>query len=237
LTTAVAPCLRLAAIATLAALCAASQAVEPPAPAALPMTGRDVDRLLRSRVSITLRAAPVCEAITKLAARTGLPLVIDRRVDRSRVADLPAREASLIETIAQLAAAVDARPVAWNGMLYIGPRQSGERLATLSRDRRRDVAGVGASQRGPYRAVSVATWERLAEPPTIVDGQLRAAGLILDNPGAIPHDLWDAGSLPPMSLADQLTILLVQFDLEWTPTKGGERVRVQPIAQRPTADR
>jgi hypothetical protein len=229
LTSAVAGGLQIALLATLASLGAGSIAAEMPATRVRPMTQRELDRLLKTRVSIALRAAPVGEALAKLAAGTGLPMVLDRRVDRGRVADLPAREAALLDTITELASNVDARPVAWNGLLYVGPRGAGERLATLSRERRRDVAGVSPARRGRFGAVTSATWKRLAEPREIVRDRLQSAGLRLDNPDAIPHDVWDAGSLPPMSLADQLTIVLVQFDLQWTPRRDGERVRIDPI--------
>ena len=54
--------------------------------------------------------------------------------------------------------------------------------------------------------------------------------LTLVNPGPIPHDLWPVGSLPAMRWGDQLTLLLVGFDLTWE-LEQGVNWRIVPIEE------
>ncbi|MGL4511894.1 MAG: hypothetical protein ACRCT8_02290 [Lacipirellulaceae bacterium] len=231
LTSRAAPFLQVGAIALLSAAASIAVAQSPMTPAR-PTSERELDLLLRRRVSLTLHAAPAGEALAKLAAGTKLPMVLDRRIDRGKGIDLAAREASLLDVVAEVGAHVDARPVAWNGVLYVGPRGIGDRLVALSRERRRDVARLAPAERGPFRDVAPIAWKRLAEPRDVVADRLKQAGLRLENPDTIPHDLWDAGGVPPMQLADQLTLLLVQFDLAWAPADNGDAVEVAPLTSR-----
>jgi hypothetical protein len=44
----------------------------------------------------------------------------------------------------------------------------------------------------------------------------------------VPHDLWASATLPQVSAAAALTLVLIQFDLGWDWQPGGERVQIRP---------
>ena len=47
----------------------------------------------------------------------------------------------------------------------------------------------------------------------------------------VPHDLWAAADLPPMSLVDRLTLIAIQFDLTFTIAADGAQVELVPVPQ------
>jgi hypothetical protein len=57
------------------------------------------------------------------------------------------------------------------------------------------------------------TWPRLSEPRQLIGSQIEQHGWKFTNPDSVPYDLWAAGELPEMTLADQLTVLLIGFNL------------------------
>ena len=45
----------------------------------------------------------------------------------------------------------------------------------------------------------------------------------------VPHDLWAAADLPPVSLIDRLTLIAIQFDLTFTVASGDARIELVPL--------
>src|SRR5690606_33113432 len=73
-------------------------------------------------------------------------------------------------------------------------------------------------------------WDDAAEPRQLVADLAKEAGVNLENPAAIPHDLWPAASLPALPWCDRLTLILAQFDLTFTVSADGSRLRLRPLA-------
>ena len=56
-------------------------------------------------------------------------------------------------------------------------------------------------------------WPRLSEPRQVISAVIEQRGWRVAEPERIPHDLWAAGELPELSVAEVLTVLLIGFDL------------------------
>jgi hypothetical protein len=48
----------------------------------------------------------------------------------------------------------------------------------------------------------------------------------------VPHDLWAAADLPPLSWADRLTLIATEFDLTFAISEDGTEVRLVPVPER-----
>ena len=57
-------------------------------------------------------------------------------------------------------------------------------------------------------------------------------GLELTGLDLVPHDLWAAADLPPLSLTDRLTLVAAQFDLTFAVSSDGSGVRLAPLPRR-----
>jgi hypothetical protein len=69
----------------------------------------------------------------------------------------------------------------------------------------------------------------LAEPRQLLLDLAGEQGLVIANPDLIPHDLWPAVDLPPLELADRLTLLLAGFDLTFERDGTSNRLKLIPL--------
>jgi hypothetical protein len=58
---------------------------------------------------------------------------------------------------------------------------------------------------------------------------MNRAGWRLANADAIPHDLWSAGELPGLTFAEQLTVLLIGFDLTFEVRPKDRIIQLVPM--------
>ena len=69
----------------------------------------------------------------------------------------------------------------------------------------------------------------MSEPRRLIASIVEQRGWRLANADAIPHDLWSAGELPEMTLAEQLTVLLIGFDLTFELRPNDRSIEVVPL--------
>jgi hypothetical protein len=97
-------------------------------------------------------------------------------------------------------------------------------LRTLAALRLDDVARLPQPARRKFLAMRPWRWPRFAEPRQLALELAREAGVELLGAERIPHDLWPAADLPPLSWIDRLTLLAAQFDLTVQMADEGRRV-------------
>ena len=74
------------------------------------------------------------------------------------------------------------------------------------------------------------TWEMLATPRELLRETAERYQLTIENPEAVPHDLWAAGGIAYANAAEALMLVLVQFDLEFE-WLSPHAVRIVPAAR------
>jgi hypothetical protein len=70
---------------------------------------------------------------------------------------------------------------------------------------------------------------RLSEPRAMLRNLMKATGAVLQEEELVPHDLWPARTLPPLSAVDRLVLLLAGFDLTGQISEDGRQVRIVPV--------
>jgi hypothetical protein len=70
--------------------------------------------------------------------------------------------------------------------------------------------------RKAFRQRKEMVWDDLTEPRAIVVALADRAGIQFGNDDAIPHDLWPAANLPPLTLSECLTLVLAGFSMNFT---------------------
>jgi hypothetical protein len=114
-------------------------------------------------------------------------------------------------------------------LTYLGPPSAAERLPRLAAMRAEEIARLPAGQRSRLRPEEPLDWPRLAQPRDLVAELVGRRGWRLEQVELVPHDLWAAGALPELPLAEQLTVLLIGFDLSFE-VRGRERaLKIVPL--------
>jgi hypothetical protein len=148
-------------------------------------------------------------------------LWIDRRVDRSLRLSYNARQTTVAALVDGAASQLGVVATPFDTLVYVGPARSAAALPRLSTAWRRE-ASAALRRREPL------VWPRLAEPRELLAEVAARAGLEVENPRSIPHDLWPSGRTPSLARGDQITLIALGFDLGWelTPT---EKIRLIPL--------
>lgn len=200
------------------ALAGMSEAADP--------TARELLRVLARPASATLSDADVVRSIHRTAERSGVPVWVDRRMDRSLRASVATGPTTTLGALRSIAyeAGFEAAPL--DRLVYVGPLPDAVRINAIAETNR-----TGAS-RSLLRRARV-RWPRLTTPSELCERVARESGLRIENPDAIPHDLLDTGETPSMRRADLLTLVLIGADLRWRMVEGGrDRLRIEPIGDR-----
>lgn len=188
------------------------------------------DATLRSgSYSVQWQGLPLVSAVERLRAVSQADLYVDRRVDSNQRIDLELANAEVAEIVEQLAAASSLGSARIGRLYYVGPKHSAERLSSLASMRRRDVNRLPPEARASLLERRRIAWPQLTEPRGLVTRLLADHGWQTTNAGRIPHDLWAAGSLPPIALSDQLTVLLAGFDLTYQVAPEGRTIEFVPV--------
>jgi hypothetical protein len=185
---------------------------------------------LAAPISAQWRNAPGRQALERLAAEAEVPIWIDRRVDVRKELTLDASSTTMAALIDYAASSLDLGAAAIDEVIYIGPKDAAAALPTLTAQWRRGASSA-------LRKRSPLEWPRLSEPRKLAEEVAASAGYRIENPAAIPHDLWPADSTPPLAIGDQLTLLCLGFDLKWTVAdKAKKTIRLESIAKLPTGE-
>jgi hypothetical protein len=192
------------------------------------------NRGARSTVTATIHweDVPLREALERLEKLFGEPVFVDRRVDPTVRITYGARGSSEAEVLTPIAAEHGWGVARIGGVTYLGPQAAAQQLRRIAAERRGDAAHLTGKLRQALERKQSTDWERLAEPRELVSSLIEKSGWQSAGVERIPHDLWRAGRLPDLSLADQLTVLLIGFDLTFQVHAAERTIEIVPLAPR-----
>ncbi len=194
--------------------------------ASRPLVGK-----MGQRLTLHWSAVPLREAVDRLSQSQRLSIWLDRRLDTSLEITLSLQDVPVSEVLQQLAGQASGDYVATGELVYLGPAANVRDLRTLMAIRRELVSQLPSKMKAALQSHTLVASPRLAEPREVIRLLAGRAGLSVVNGEAIPHDVWPARSLPPLPIADQLTLLLAGFDLTWEPDGAGQSIRIVAIEQ------
>lgn len=189
---------------------------------------------LAKPISITWQQVPLHTALQRLGDAQSLAIWCDRRIDPGALITLTAVDRPTAEVFASLGEQLGAAAVPFAGVIYFGPPQTCEELATLAALARQPLAGVPSAVRARWLKLQPWTCDRLSEPRELLRQLASAAHANIRGEQLVPHDLWPARKLPAMAPLDCAVLLLAGFDLACEPSNDGEILEIKPI-DRPVA--
>jgi hypothetical protein len=80
-------------------------------------------------------------------------------------------------------------------------------------------------------------WQDLDTPRAILEQIAQRHHLTIQNPELVPHDLWAAATLPQVTAAEALTLVLIQCELDWEWRDGGTAIELVPWREPPLIER
>lgn len=195
------------------------------------MTGKKYDWALDQPVVATWQNAELRIATRALSEQRQVPIVFDRRLDPNRMFSLVTRGEPLRDVWPQLARIVDGGVSNTGQAVYLGPGHAAGKLRTLIALRQDELQQLATKlptrQRSALSAMHPLRWDDLASPRDIVRGLAEERDLQIKGLELIPHDLWGGTDLPPISLGEAATLVLIQYDLTFRLTGTGKSLEME----------
>jgi hypothetical protein len=197
-------------------------------------TDRALDQRLAQPVTLSWTNTPAGRALANLGELQHVAILLDRRVDPGQELTLAATGMRLGEMIAEAARQLDAGYAQYGPVAYIGPMPTAKALRTLAAIELEAVRKLPPERVKRLLTLRAWKWEDFAEPRQLATELASEAEIELVGAELIPHDLWRAADLPPLSWIDRMTLLAAQFDLTVEIAADGQRVRLAPLKKTPT---
>lgn len=191
--------------------------------------GADID----TAVTATWTGVGLRRWAGSLAAQVQVPIVVDHRLDPDTLVSLDCRNEPLVAVAERVAGQAGGEPAVLASSIRIAPRGMGDLLVSAEAARTAGLAALPAAQRSVVSARSPWRWPAGAVPAELVAAVATEADVSLTGAAALPHDHLPAMSLPALSLAERLDLLLADYDLrvDWRSGGNGRPAgRIIPLA-------
>jgi hypothetical protein len=200
-------------------------------------TADAVRNQLQARISVDWEDVRLAQAVATLSRSQRVAIVLDRRVDPSREFRLALKDQPLDAVLKGLALKHKLGVARLGPVIYLGPRETAERLHTILELRKQDLGRLPPALRTALLRAKPVRWEMLAEPRELLRSLARQYQTPISGIDTVPHDLWDERELPAMSFVEQLTLIAGQFDLTFEFDADGRSVRLVPMSKRPVLEK
>jgi hypothetical protein len=191
-----------------------------------------VRRQLEQPVSISWSGVPLRQAVQNLARSQRVAMLLDRRVDPDQEIELALTDISLEEVLSRIAAKLNLGVSHVGPVIYLGPAATAERLQTLVELRKQEIDRLPPAARAALVAPKPCHWEMLSTPKELLAEAGRDYAVRIEPPADLPRDLWPAGELPLVVLAERISLFAAQFDLTFQVSPDGRAVRLMPMPER-----
>ncbi len=199
------------------------------------LEGRAVDKQLASPMGASWSGAALGDVVAGLARTHGVAIVLDRRVDPQQKVSLEVFDQTLIDVLAELARTHNLGLYLHGPIACLTPPEEAARLETAARLSRQRIGRLPKPLARRWLAKAPMNWEELTEPAELLSQLSTQGGFTITNPQRLPHDLWAAGNLPKLSLADRLSFILGQFGLTYE-ISSDSTVKLVSIPNAPVAE-
>jgi len=201
------------------------------------ITGDSLETRLSRSLSLTWHGRQLRDGLDSLADSQQIAIFLDRRVDPNQEIELTVRDEPLQAALVKTATAAGASVSRLGDVIYIGPPDTANKLRTLAHLRRERIKKLPEARRRKFLQRHSLKWPRLGTPQDALAKIEATYGIEAVSDTRLPHDLWPKVSLPPLDLADQLTLVTATFGQTFEVSASGERWRLAEIPAEVTIDK
>lgn len=195
------------------------------------LTGPSFQRQLSEPISMVLSESPLRDAIDKFSRTQQIAVLLDRRVDPSRKISLSLDQSPTTDSLAAMAMTAEIGVTAPGPLAYFGPTNTTARLRTLVTLREEEARKKSPDVAKKYLHAKAIAWEDFSQPRAILEILAKENGIKISGLEKIPHDLWASADLPPISLAERITLILVQYDLTFSISSDGKQIEIGSLPE------
>ena len=149
----------------------------------------------------------------RISETAGLPVLIDRRLDPDTVIRLQCQGEPLLAVLTRVAALAGGELATLESSIRIVPPGMADLTIRAEAARTARIASLTPRQRAVLMQKQPWQWPAGARPQNLVRDAATQAGISLDGIDAVPHDHLPAASLPALTLAERLDLVLSPYDL------------------------
>ena len=223
-------------LSVLAFAMAAADPLEAAAPEAA-LTPAQFQKRLEKPVGIAWKGRVLRDAIDRLAETYRFQAILDRRVDPGQSIDLSVNNESLAVALAKLADSAGLEHSVIGTVVYFGPPETAAVLRTLIELRTNEIRELPTASRTRLLGTRTSGWQRLCPPKKLLADLEREYGITISNLDYLPHDLWPAAELPPLSLAERLSLIAAGFHLTFRVDDDGKTIALTRIPEEVSIER
>lgn len=194
------------------------------------LTGPELNRQLQSGIRVTWSENPLRSALTVLSRTQRVAILLDRRVDPDQKVDITSELVPLEDFFTLLAARLNLGVCYIGPVVYFGPREITTKLPTLLAAKKDDLEKFPIAVRRKLLHSAAAQWPMLTTPRELIEQVSGEMGVQVAGVEQFPHDLWDAGDLPPTTAIERLSLILAGFDLTFALSADASQATLVPIA-------
>jgi hypothetical protein len=192
-------------------------------------TGSQLSQSLSEPLDILWSNNPLRDAIGSLSRAQRVAILIDRRIDPGQKLSLNLQNVPL-QTVLQMVAERCGLGIARLGaVVYLGPPPAAQRLRPLAAALEQAVRQLPAASQHKFLQSRPLRWEAFSTPRELLEQLGQQNGIPIAGLERVPHDLWAAADLPPLTLIERLTLITAQFDLTCKIAAGGARLDLVPV--------
>lgn len=209
-----------------------------PAQAISYLSANALQQELDSPLQATRPRASLRDTLKMLSDNRRIAILLDRRIDPDQLLQAAIDAPYFDEGIAKLVEPFGAEVRIVADTLYICPAATADTIRTRVEVavRAMDHACAGDVMRKTVLKRNVPiTWQELTAPRGIALSLASRYKLTIENPEAIPHDLWGAGVICSADAAEGLALIAAQFDLD-LQFVSADAVRLVPADPHPKVE-
>ena len=197
-------------------------------------TGKDLETAMSVRRTWSSIGAPLASQLLDFQTQSNVAILRDRRTDPHRLVDLETEFIPRIQVLKRISESVPGTGLCrTDKFVCIGPKEAVHRLPILLERNRTQINALRKTlkpaEMRKLSSESVIAWPKLSEPRQLLLDHAKSVGATIANPERIPHDVWNEGRLPRMSLAEFCTLVLNQFDLTFLVASDGPTLTIIAI--------
>ena len=205
------------------------------------LSGKLLHDALQQRRGLNTAGTHLRRVVADLRNSSGISVLLDRRIDPSTPVAVATDYVTMQEILETLAGISTQTAVSFGDQyVLIGPSEAVGRLRTLTETNRLAVQHLRREMNAAtYRKLVEprdVSWPDLAEPRQLLMDAASAVGVTVENPDAVPHDLWSAADLPSLPFSAFATLVLNQFDLTFELSAEGS-MKLVPVARTITIEK
>ena len=189
-------------------------------------TGKRLDRFNQTPVSASWTDTPLRTVLNSFSESQKVGIFLDRRIDPSSLINITANDVSPERFLWKISESQRIGVCRVDDIYFFGPPKTAAYLPTIWEQME--------SQSSKQRRAFEVQWEKkspLSTPQIVVVKQLLEQlasdnQFKIENPEAIPHDVWAQVKLPPTTLGGRVGLILAGFDQWFERSKDGTSIRI-----------